>query len=445
MKTVGIIAEYNPFHNGHAYQIEKIRNERHADFIIVAMSGDFIQRGAPAIVDKYARTKMALAGGADFVFELPVVFATSSAESFAHAGVALFEQLGCVDELCFGAETDNLSLLSDVAALLADEPADYRAALSSYLKEGINFPSARAKAVCDSFAAPTHGCSDGSLKELSTLLSTPNNILALEYLKALKKRHSSISPFVLKREGAGYHETAILENASTPPASATAIRGLLLSQEGFLLSNGSITNLPADAALTNAMPDAAYQELQAYCRTHPLLCADDFSELLGYRLLSDAAAGFSKVSDITPEIANRLIRHLYDFESFSQFCEQNKSRDITYTRMSRILLHLLLNIKKSDEQLGKSLDYCPYLRPLGFRQSSASLFSVIKKTASVPVLSKLSAAQTLLSSDALSLLEKDIFASELYLMVQSHKALTSQNPNFKNSFASERSRQIVIL
>ena len=133
MKVIGIIAEYNPFHNGHAYQIQKIKNELQADYVVIAMSGDFVQRGAPAIVDKYARAKMALNCGADLVIELPVLWATASAEYFAMAGVTLFDKLGCIDGICFGAETNDLAMLSMIANTLIEEPEIYRTALSAYL------------------------------------------------------------------------------------------------------------------------------------------------------------------------------------------------------------------------------------------------------------------------------------------------------------------------
>lgn len=141
MRTVGIIAEYNPFHNGHAYRIAEIRKQLKADYVVIAISGDFVQRGTPAVIDKYARTAMALSCGADLVIELPAIWTVSSAESFAMAGVTLFEKMGCVDTLCFGAECDDLELLDSIAEVLANEPASYKESLASYLKEGLSFPA----------------------------------------------------------------------------------------------------------------------------------------------------------------------------------------------------------------------------------------------------------------------------------------------------------------
>lgn len=220
MKIIGIIAEYNPFHNGHAYQITTIRERTGADFVIVAMSGDFVQRGAPAILDKYARAQMALSCGADLVLELPALWATASAEHFAMAGVTLFEKMGLVDGICFGAETDNLPLLTAIADILADEPEAYRTLLASYLKTGAAFPKARASALADFVAMHEMHLTD----DLHEVLSSPNNILAIEYLKALRRRHSSMTPYLIRREGSGYHDTAL-----APTASATGIREALLA------------------------------------------------------------------------------------------------------------------------------------------------------------------------------------------------------------------------
>lgn len=458
MKTIGIIAEYNPFHNGHAYQIRKIKEQTGADFVIIAMSGDFVQRGTPAIIDKYARARMALSCGADLVIELPVLWATASAEYFAMAGVSLFDKMGCIDGLCFGAETDQLPLLSSIADILLEEPECYRESLSSYIKQGMNFPLARTQALrdlltncpqsasCDSSfkASSKKGSStDISGEELQAVLSSPNNILAIEYLKALKRRGSKITPLLLKREGAGYHETEIRTDSSAnvfhsdaPRASATAIRETLLTPD-TVCDNATAADKPGGSALhcntdlafpddllARSMPDAACSVLKEYARSYPLLQTDDFSSILNYRLLVEEPTGFGAFYDANPDISNRLIKNRSHFLSFTQFCEQNKSRDITYSRMSRILLHTLLNLTNEDASLGKKLDYIPYLRLLGFRRESSALLSDIKKSAQVPMISKLADAQKLLDEPALHMLRQDIFAAELYEQVLTQKMQT---------------------
>ncbi len=446
MKIIGIITEYNPFHNGHAYQIEKVKKDLQADFVVIAMSGDFVQRGAPAIIDKYTRANMALSCGADLVIELPVLWATASAEAFAMAGVTLFDKMGCVDGICFGAETDNLYALSKIAEVLSSEPDEYRTVLSAYLKAGCSFPAARSNALCDYFMQsdiimkypnePNDTCDKEhvlSTEELSSILNEPNNILAIEYLKALKRRQSSIVPYLIKREGAGYHDAEIasapavtasrtsdrlfsaIDTSPIPTASATAIRRELdMDSAPFVFS-------PSDA-LISSMPASVLEILKSYVSKQALLYPNDFSSILGYRLLNADVDVLAKAGDSNTFLANRILKTRMNFSSFEQFCEQNKSKDMTYTRISRVLLHLILNITNEDYSFGKELDYIPYVRILGFRKDASILLKELKKCSAIPVISKLADASSLLSADALSLLEKDIFAADLYTQICAYKS-----------------------
>ena len=217
MKTVGIITEYNPFHNGHRYQIRKARELTGADFVVTAMSGDFVQRGEPALFDKYTRTAMALEGGADLVLELPVRFATSSAEDFAACGVALLDRLGVVDHLCFGSELGRLDVLEQTADILVAEPDGFREELRKCLAAGYSYPRAREMALMKVMEA-------GERRSDDNMLSSPNNILGIEYLKALKRRDSRIQPLTIRRKGQGYHETALPEESKAQFPSASALR-----------------------------------------------------------------------------------------------------------------------------------------------------------------------------------------------------------------------------
>jgi len=442
MKIIGIIAEYNPFHNGHAYQIKKIKEDLQADFVVVAMSGNFVQRGTPAIIDKYARTKMALSCGADLVIELPVLWATASAEYFATAGVTLFDKMGCVNGICFGAETNDLRLLTQLADTLIEESAEYRALLSSYLKEGLAFPTARSKALCQyltaSFSSSPKTFGEEYAHEIFNVLNTPNNILAIEYLKALKRRNSSITPYVIKREGAGYHEETILNpadfavqiNTSAPTASATAIRKVL--DTSFCGGERHFSK-----ELTNSMPSTALEILKEYMTRTSFVQANDFSSVLGYKLLSSDINTLADIGDSSPELANRLFKNRMNFVGFDAFCELNKSKNTTYTRISRILLHFILNISNSDYSFGKELDYIPYLKILGFRKDASALLKTLKKASTIPVISKLADAETLLDVNAIELLKKDIFAADLYSQICANK--------HENSAKSEYSRNICII
>lgn len=398
MKIAGIIAEYNPFHNGHQFQIDQLRKETGADYVIIAMSGNFLQRGVPAIIDKYSRTEMALSAGADLVIELPALWATSSAEYFAMAGVTLFRKMGNVTHLCFGAESENLEALTTIAGVLSNESDEYQKLLALELKKGLSFPLARENALSQlllkdsKFTIPSD--------ELKGILSSPNNILAIEYLKALaltQTGSSEITPVLIQRQGDGYHDTDLV----SPLASATAVRK-------ELFASGSLIN----TAL--ALPSTSQKILSAYQAKWPLIDEDAISSILGYRLRMLANDGYSAYADCNEDISNKIRKNLNSYLGFSQFCECLKSKELTYTRISRLLLHILLDIKQEDYTTGKYLGYIPYLRILGFRKDSAALLSDTKKKASVPLITKVADASTILSPESYAFFQKDLFASDIY-------------------------------
>ncbi len=453
MNVIGIIAEYNPFHNGHAYQIAHVRKNLHADYIVVATSGDYVQRGEPALLGKYTRARMALSSGADVVLELPVLWSTASAELFADAGISLFEKTGCVNGICFGAESGDLALLRRIADVLADEPADLKASLKYNLKSGSTFPKAREAALLSYFSgsAGQDGALPVSAEALSSLLASPNNILALEYLKALRRRASSITPYLLKREGAAYHETSILSGASAIPASASAIRHTLFADAAGACGNSAdrASEDSADGILRHAMPQEALAILQDYRADFPLLCADDFSSILGYLLLSSSATQLARTADSSPEFANRMQNQLPYYTSFSSFASRLKSKEMTLTRINRILLHSILGITSSDYACGNALDKIPYLRILGFRKSAAPLLAALKASAAVPLITRSSQALKLLSPDAMRVFEHDVFAGNLYLQMRNQKGGTPLRAARMQEHdvppASEYQRQIIIL
>ncbi len=229
MSICAIVTEYNPFHLGHEYQIQQVRKQLDAEAVIVIMSGHFVQRGEPAIFDKWTRTRLALAGGADIVIELPTLFATASAETFAYGAVELIKSLGVVDKLCFGSESGEIGSIRDLAKFLAKEPANYKNALKSELKKGYSFPKARSLAIASTYPherglfGQTHP--HVSLDESKKLMKGSNNILGIEYVKALDRLKSDIEPYTIKRVGASYLSDSIKEVLP----SATAIRTTLRS------------------------------------------------------------------------------------------------------------------------------------------------------------------------------------------------------------------------
>lgn len=282
-----------------------------------------------------------------------------------------------------------------------------------------------------------------SAEALSSLLASPNNILALEYLKSLRRRASSITPYLLKREGAAYHETSIRSGASEVPASASAIRHTLFA------GGAGASEDSADGILHHAMPQEALSILQDYRADFPLLCADDFSGILGYLLLSSSATQLARTADSSPEFANRMQNQLPYYTSFSSFASRLKSKEMTLTRINRILLHSILGITSSDYACGNALDKIPYLRILGFRESAAPLLAALKASAAVPLITRPSQAPKLLSTDAMQVFERDVFAGNLYLQMRNQKGGTPLRAARMQEHdvppASEYQRQIVIL
>lgn len=403
MKIVGLITEYNPFHNGHKYHIEKAKEISGADYCIAVMSGNFVQRGAPAIIPKHLRTVMALDGGCDMVIELPVCYATGSAEYFASGALSILEGLGCVNSICFGSECGNYDALKNIAQILVEEPAEYSILLQKFLKEGFSFPLARQQALKE------------YTKDVSinAILESPNNILGIEYIKALLTRNSSMKGYTITRKGSGYHNIDLSNNYS----SASAIRNNILRED-----SNNIEILKEQVSTTT---------LELLRNEHGIrypLELDDFSLLLRYRLLSETKETLLKYMDITKDLANRIINQRNDFLSFSQFCELLKTKELTYSRISRCLVHILLNIKdfKPDNDL--------YAHILGFRKSSSELFSIIKNCSSIPVVTKLTATDEL-SQAQMKMLAQDIYASDFYESVVSNK--------FHHKFINELQQQIV--
>lgn len=395
MKTVGIIAEYNPFHNGHAYHIQKAKELTGADFCVVVMSGDFVQRGMPALMDKHLRASCALAGGADLVLELPVCYAVSSAEYFANGAVALLDQLGIVDSLCFGSECGDIDILSQFAEELLSESPSFKKELDHKLRLGYSYPQSRNAAL---EASAPH------LTAYTNVLSTPNNILGIEYCKAILALNSRIVPCTVKRAGASYHDNS-LESSF---CSAQAIRESLRHSE-------------VPDTVTRQVP-AYVKELveDAYLKSYPIF-SDDISLLVHYSLLSRNASGFTDYPDIDRELSDRIRKQLPKYHDFDSFCELLKSKNRTYVRISRSLLHILLDIRTEDFARYRKEGPVFYARMLGFRESAAPLLSAIKEKSQIPLLSKLADAEKQLALTALSMLEKDIYASHIYQSVVRHK------------------------
>lgn len=399
MKIVGLIAEYNPFHNGHQYHIEKAREITGADAVIVVMSGNFVQRGTPAIMPKHLRTEAALKGGASVVIELPVCYATGSAEYFAYGAVSILDKLGCVDAICFGSECGNIEVLQDLAKIIHDEPKQYKESLNLYLRQGDSFPLARQKAMKDFLKSNV----------ADSILGEPNNILGIEYLKALYRLSSKIKPYTIQRVGSHYHDDYLQKTYS----SASAIRKAM-----------SQTMELDEFDIKNQMPEScALLMKEAYGHRYPIY-ANDFSLLLKYKLLNENKESLMEYADVSEELANRILNRLNEYVSFDQFCELLKTKEMTYARISRALLHILLDIKNED------LSKITYARVLGFRDVDSEVLSEIKKHTSISLITKLPSTEDLLAN---SMLTQDVYAANLYESVVTDKFGT----NFINEYTQK--------
>ena len=432
MKTLGIIAEFNPLHDGHSYFLREAKEASGADYLVVVMSGDFVQRGAPAICDKFSRAQMALSEGADLVLELPLYYALSSAEGFATGGISVLNALGVVDAIAFGSESGDLSALETVASVLLSETEAFQTALKSALREGLSFPAAREKAF---LASAPHLAKDipALLQQDTSLMKGANNILGIEYLKALKRTESRIEPLTLKRatqyaSAAQIRET-IFGDGTGSARAVTRRRNLALSQMPYACR----------AILTEAAGENGAG----------LLSTNDFSQILQYKLAVSAMLPTVDIADLSPDLWDR-IRFIYSstpYQSFDEFTASLKSKNLTYTAIQRALMHLLLDINNTSMRRYTGADadgrhasagYTVYLRALGFKKDAAPLLKAIKENAAMPLITRLADAEKQLvdtpqGADALALLKEDIAASRVYDVVR------------RRTEKTEYEKQVVIL
>lgn len=410
MHVTGLITEYNPFHNGHLFHLKKARETAGADYTAVVMSGSFVQRGAPAVFDKYSRARAALLSGADLVFEMPAPFSTASAREFASYAVALFTALEAVDSICFGSECGKIEPILHTARLLNEESEPFKKRLQDFLKEGKTFPEARSAALAE----------EG--EEAAKLLSTPNNILGVEYCQAVLRQRSPLSCFTIKREGKGYHDPSL----DGVLGSALAVRQALQSGTDV-------------QALRFLLPDPSFDSV---CRSIPVFL-DDFSGLLNYRLLTEQEP--ERYAEIRPELAARIKKLAPGFASFDQRIKELKSRQLTYTGVSRGLIHLILGIEQRQMDLFKEAGFAPYARILGFRKSAAPLLRRIKENSSIPVISKLAGAEKRLDPAGAAMLACEIQSSHLYQNVRCEKAASGAFPGRTAVFQNEYTQPVLIL
>lgn len=394
MKIVGIIAEFNPFHNGHRRIFEKAR-ESGADHIVVVMSGDYVQRGLPAITDKFTRCAYALDQGADLVLELPIYYSLGSAEFFASGAISVLNHLGCVDTLLFGSEYEDISTTMEVAKILLEEPVEYTSQLKKASKEGLSYPAARQKALTSVLP---------SLSDKSDLIVSPNNILGIEYTKALLRSGSTIEPMTISRSDNGYSSTALPSEGSF--ASATSIREILF-QKNSAESKEVLAPFLPESVLENLVN---YNEITGYSYGS----SNAFSDLLKYKLMLERYEGYGQYWDINEDLSAKIANHLNDYTGFKEFALSLKSKDITYTRLCRSLMHVLFNMTDDKVASYQQDNYTTYLRVLGLKRASSGLLKNINSNSDKPLIQNLRKAGLSLTALEKQLLNETVAASSIY-------------------------------
>lgn len=377
MRTAGIICEFNPLHNGHRYLLDSIRREG-ADAIIACMSGSFTQRGEPAMLSKQRRTRAALLNGADLVLELPVSFACGCAERFALGGVGVLNATGVCEELWFGSECGSADRLT--AASRAVDSPDLSELLRERLSSGITYAAARERAIEELFG-----------EELSSLLRRPNNILGIEYIRALRRLGASMKVFTIKRTGAA-HDSAVTENGY---ASASGLRDMLLS-------GGNIRGLVPENTLD--LFSAAEPELLKESRKKTEL-------LLLYRLRTMSREEMSELPEMSEGLESRIFTASREQNSVEELCLQAKVKRYTMSRLRRSLIHALLGLTKQT-----MINSPQYLRVLGFTDTGRSLLREIKERSLLPVIVRPAQLRSL-SAQGAEMMDQESRADRIYSLI----------------------------
>ncbi len=385
MKVLGIISEYNPFHKGHMYHLEESRKATSADFVVSVMSGNFVQRGEPAMADKWLRAKAAIECGVDLVIELPFVYACNSAEYFAYGGVSILDGLGCVDYLSFGSESGDITELLKIARLLVEEPEDLKKALKMNLDAGDSYAKAWEKALNATY-----------MKDASRVLRGPNNILALEYLKILLKTYSNIEPITIPRIGNDHNSEEIGEEYS----SATALRRKYYEQENL-------------SGLEKYMPENSYRNFASIKESVNIQMKDLFPVVTA-EILKASRNELRNILSVGEGLENKIKNEIRNAESMDELIEKINSKRYAQTKIQRMLIHILTNLDKDSMQYIME-NRIVYARILALNDNGAKLLKIIKKErcAKIPVITNINKD---LKDDSLewSALNYDILATDLY-------------------------------
>jgi predicted nucleotidyltransferase len=391
MKAVGIVVEYNPFHNGHLYHLQQTKKETNAECLIAVMSGHFMQRGEPALVSKWARTKMALACGVDLVVELPYPFAVQTADMFAHGAISILDALHC-QEICFGSEHGHIDHFLNTVELLKRYEQKHDQQLKQLLASGISYAKAYAMAL-------------QQLQNESSLLdlSKPNNILGFHYVKAIVEQQSHIVPKTIQRMVAHYHDSHLPSEETI--ASATSIRQ-------HLQTNGF-------QAISSYVPPTTKEELQRYYTVYGTFHYwDRYFPLLKYRLLTMDIEELRQIAEVEEGLEHRLKKAIQQAKSFHEFLACVKTKRYTWTRLQRICTHILTNTTKKEMEFVHAYKKATYIRLLGMTENGQRYLQRMKKELKLPLITKVATLQ----NDEIYKLERK--AAQAYVSILPEPLLT---------------------
>lgn len=360
MNITGIITEYNPFHNGHKFHLEESKKQTKSDGTICIMSGNFVQRGGPAIIDKWKRTEMALSNGVDLIIELPTFYAVSSAEFFAKGAVSILNSLNIVNNLFFGSEIGDAKALSEIAKVLVSEDERFQNILKENLSLGLTFAKAREKSLIEYLNS----------SEINNIITSSNNILGIEYIKSILKLNSSINPVALKREGSNYNDKSLSQTFS----SATSIREVLKNTSNI-------------EDLKNIIPLESYEvfsKLQE--QDYRFTFEEEMFKYIKYKIQTNCV-NFNNLYEVTEGLDNKIIKEISSSNSLHEFILKIKSKRYTYSKISRILTHIYLGLDNDDfKDIANENNL--YVRVLGFNKTGREILSLIKANSSIPLITK---------------------------------------------------------
>lgn len=423
MSTLGIIAEYNPFHNGHLYHLQKAKERTGAEYTIAVLGGNFLQRGEPALWNKWVRTKMALLAGIDLVIELPFVFATQDAQGFARAGVSILNALGIVDYITFGCENDNIETFSEVAQLIRKEPPYYKEILKRELEKGYSYPRVREKAVVNYFQKYGPNSIETSLSELTCLLKKSNNILALEYIIALQSLNSNIKPLPILRIGSDFSQ----DRWEGKYSSANAIRKLICR---FYCSSEKETLKKIKSVLPSSTFQIIMDELEQ--GVNPVLESNLNQSILA-KLRCISVIDLKEINGIQEGLENLLKKASDSAGNIEELIQIVKSKRYTRTRIKRIIIHSLFGLSKR-EILAFNKSGPQYIRALGMSAKGRIILKKAKLGSKLPLILSLKhfykSNQKLGNKAILRMLNYDILATDLYVLAYNSTGLRIGRQDF---------------